>query len=67
MITKDMGIIEIVNKYPEVVPVFFQYGMGCVGCQAARFENLGQGAKVHGIEIDQFIADLNAAVLPVKS
>ena len=67
MITKDMGIIEVVDKYPEVIPVFLQYGMGCIGCQAARFESLGQGAQVHGIEVDQFLADLNAAVAVYKA
>ena len=66
MITKEMPITDVVMKYPEVIPVFMQYGLGCIGCQAARFENLGQGAAVHGIEVEQFIADLNAAVETVK-
>ena len=62
MITKDMHITDIVTKHPEVAPVFMEYGMGCIGCQAARFENLDQGATVHGIDTDQLLADLNAAV-----
>ena len=62
MITKDMPMTDVVSKFPEVIPVLVQYGLGCVGCQAARFESLGQGAEVHGIEVEQFVADLNAAV-----
>lgn len=31
MITKDMGITEIVSQYPETVEVFQSYGMGCFG------------------------------------
>ncbi len=58
-ITKDMGIEEVVNKYPETIKVFMQAGLGCLGCSAARFENIEQGAQVHGIDIDQLIADLN--------
>ncbi|MEL7622156.1 MAG: DUF1858 domain-containing protein [Clostridiales bacterium] len=61
MITKDMAITDIVANFPEVVPVFREYGMGCIGCMAARFENLAQGAEVHGIDVDQLLADLNAA------
>lgn len=61
-ITKEMGIIEIVQNYPEVLPVFQQYGMGCIGCAAARFENLEAGAKVHGIDVDAMIADMNALI-----
>ena len=62
MITKDMPITDIVTNFPEVVPVFREYGMGCIGCMAARFESLGQGAEVHGIDIDRLVASLNAAV-----
>lgn len=61
MITKDMGIIEIVQKYPQTVEVFQNYGMGCIGCMASRFENLEQGAAAHGIDIDSLIKDLNNA------
>jgi hybrid cluster-associated redox disulfide protein len=61
MITKEMPITDIVNEHPEVIGVFREYGMGCIGCMAARFENLGQGAEVHGIDVEQLVADLNAA------
>lgn len=61
-ITKEMGIIEVVQQYPQTLEVFQRYGLGCIGCAAARFENLEAGAKVHGIDVDDFIADLNAAL-----
>lgn len=62
MITKDMSIIEIVSKYPETVEVFSAYGMGCIGCMAARFENLEQGAMAHGIDVNKLVDDLNAKI-----
>lgn len=34
-ITKDMSIIEIVQKYPDTVEVLMNAGMGCLGCAAA--------------------------------
>ena len=61
-ITKEMGIIEVVQQYPQTLEVFQRYGLGCIGCAAARFENLEAGAKVHGIDVDDFVADLNAAI-----
>lgn len=61
-ITKDMGLIEIVQNYPETIEVFQRYGLGCIGCAAARFENLEAGAKVHGIDPDKMVEDLNAAI-----
>ncbi len=61
-ITKEMGIIEVVQQYPQTLEVFQRYGLGCIGCAAARFENLEAGAKVHGIDVDAFVEDLNSAI-----
>ena len=51
LITKDMGIMEIVQKYPATVEVLQRFGMGCIGCAAAHFENIEQGATAHGIDV----------------
>lgn len=59
LITKDMPISETVNKYPTTAPIFMEFGMGCLGCAAARFENIEQGAIVHGIDVDALIQALN--------
>ncbi|VBB08437.1 Hypothetical protein LUCI_3709 [Lucifera butyrica] len=58
-ITKNMSITEVVQKYPAAAEVFFKYGMGCLGCAAAHFENIEQGALAHGINVDALIEDLN--------
>ena len=58
-ITKEMGILEVVQQYPETLEVFARYGMGCIDCAAARFENLEAGAKVHGIDPDEMIDAMN--------
>ena len=61
-ITEKMGILEVVQQYPQTVDVFRNYGMVCLGCSAARFENIEQGAGAHGIDVDRLIASLNAVV-----
>ena len=61
-VTKEMGIMEIVQNYPESIEVFQKYGMGCIGCAAAHFENLEAGAKVHGFDADAMVADINAII-----
>lgn len=61
-ITKEMSITEIVQKHPESIDVFMKHGMSCLGCAAARFENIGQGAAAHGIDVDKLVADLNKVV-----
>ncbi len=62
MITKDMSIVEVAESYPDTLMVFMQYGMGCVGCALASFETVEEGALVHGLDVDQLVADLNAVV-----
>ena len=66
-ISKDMTIQQIVGEHPETVRVFFQHGLMCVGCAAARFESLEQGAKAHGIDSDALVADLNALLEGAKA
>ena len=61
-VTKEMSIIEIVQNYPQALEVFAKYGLGCIGCAAARFENLEAGAKVHGVDPEQMVAEINALI-----
>lgn len=56
------GIMETVQNYPATAEVFRAFGMGCLGCAAAHFETIEQGAKAHGMDLDRLIRALNAAV-----
>ena len=62
MIHKHMSIKEIVRKYPEALNVFEEFGLGCAGCQAALFESIEEGAKVHGIDIESLLKSLNSII-----
>ena len=61
-ITKEMTIEEIVQRFPETIPVFSRHGVGCLGCSAAQYDNLEQGATVHGLDTDQLVKELNACL-----
>ena len=65
-VTKEMNILEIAQKHPESIEVFHRYGLCCIGCAAARFENLEAGAKVHGYDPDAMVADINALIEAVE-
>ena len=63
MIHKQMTIEEVVQEVSgDASSPSSDYGLGCVGCQAALFENIEQGAKVHGIDVDALIVDLNKQI-----
>ena len=61
-VTADMKIGEVVQKYPQLIRVFLSHGLMCVGCAAARFENIQEGAAAHGIDVDALVKDLNQAI-----
>jgi len=63
MIHKNMTIHEVVSKHPETVTVFEEFGLGCVGCRAALFEDIEEGAKVHGIDVEKLMESLNGIIV----
>ncbi|ADB47671.1 DUF1858 domain-containing protein [Acidaminococcus fermentans] len=65
-VTADSSIIETVQMHPEIVNIFMQYGLGCIGCMAANFETIGQGAAAHGIDVEALIADINDCIAEVE-
>lgn len=61
-VTKEMNLLEIAQNHPESIAIFQKYGLGCLGCAAARFENLEAGAKVHGFDPDAMVAEINELI-----
>ncbi|MBR6164103.1 DUF1858 domain-containing protein [bacterium] len=61
-VTKEMSIIDIVQNHPESIEIFAKYGLGCIGCAAARFENLEAGARVHGFDPQEMVDEINALI-----
>ena len=61
-VTKDMTIQEVIKSYPEVLEVLLEYGVGCAGCALSEFESVEQGAELHGIDLEEFLEDLNYVV-----
>jgi hybrid cluster-associated redox disulfide protein len=58
-ITKDMNIMEIIEMDQGSAAVFMDAGMHCLGCAAARFENLEQACGVHGLDVNVLVDNLN--------
>lgn len=61
-IKKDKNIQEIVKEHPETFEVFQKHGLSCIGCPFAGVETLEQGAKSHGIEVEELIKELKEAI-----
>ena len=59
-ITKDMTIGEILRTNPDVAPVLMEAGMHCLGCPSAQAESLEEAAMVHGMDINDLMAKIEA-------
>ena len=59
-IKKDTSLAEIIENCPEAMPAFQAIGMHCMGCALASGENVEQACAVHGVDPDEFVAELNA-------
>ncbi|MBP9997183.1 MAG: DUF1858 domain-containing protein [Lachnospiraceae bacterium] len=59
-IDKDMTIGEILRSNPEVAPVLMEAGMHCLGCPSAQGESLAEAAMVHGLDINDIMAKIEA-------
>lgn len=59
-INQDMTIGEILRTNPNVAPILLEAGMHCLGCPSAQGESLAEAAMVHGMDINNLMAKINA-------
>lgn len=60
----QMNVVDVLNEWPEVIPVFLRHQMACVGCSMSSFETLGSAAKIYGIVPETFLDELHQALTP---
>ena len=61
-ITPDMTIGEILRIDERLVPILLETGMHCLGCPSAQAESLADACAVHGTNVDEIVAKMNAVV-----
>ena len=63
LVTKDMFIAEVIERYPDISMYLLELGVHCVGCHISAFETLEQGLSAHGQlskkELDKAIKEMN--------
>lgn len=58
-ITKDMTLNQILQADPATAEILASFKLDCSGCLAASTETLEQGAKMHGLNVDEIVTALN--------
>lgn len=60
MITKEMLIGEVMEKYPGTEAVFKKYfGKGCSECPGSRVEDIDFGTTMHNADLETVLKELN--------
>jgi hybrid cluster-associated redox disulfide protein len=57
-LTKETTIIEALQAHPKAREVFVRHGMGCIGCMGAAMESIENGARMHGVDPEAVVKDL---------
>lgn len=65
-ITKDTIIGDILDIAPETAPIFLSIGMHCLGCPSSRGETVEEACMVHGVDVDEVLARINAGIGAAK-
>ena len=65
-ITKDTIIGDILDIAPETAPIFLSIGMHCRGCPSSRGETVEEACMVHGVDVDEVLAKINAGIGAAK-
>ncbi|SDE22348.1 DUF1858 domain-containing protein [Sporomusa acidovorans] len=61
-ITADSVISDIIRVYPQTIPIFRSFGMGCLGCPSSAGEPVTKAAAIHGLDLPELLAALNKVV-----
>lgn len=59
---KTLIVADVMNSWPETVPVFISHRMACPGCVMAPFMTVTEAALEYGLEPDTLAADLKEAI-----
>ena len=66
-VTGEILIGDLVDQYPESIPVLFQIGMHCLGCPSSAMESLEEAAYVHGYLPNSVVDAVNAQITAARA
>lgn len=58
-VTKDSIIEDVLKAHPNAIQVLMKYNLGCVACMGATQESIEQGARMHGVDPEPIVKELN--------
>src|SRR2546428_9069301 len=62
LISPEMTIASVVDRWPDAARIFARYGLSCASCAISKSETILAGATGHGggrVNMDELMRDLN--------
>ena len=56
----NANLDELIRQTPELVSVFIEHRMHCVGCPVARFETVADACRIYGKPLEGFLHALRS-------
>jgi hybrid cluster-associated redox disulfide protein len=61
-LTKDNTVAEVMELWPQTIPLFMRHRCFCVGCHMASFCTLDEASQAHNLEYKHFLKELEKAI-----
>ena len=61
-ITPQIIMADLLNIWPETLPVLIKHRMNCMGCSMAPFDTLAEALNSHHVAPEPFMDDLDRAI-----
>ena len=61
-LSPELTVAEVMDLWPQTIPVFLRYRMACVGCPIASFETLAEIAAIYDQDLDWLLNELEQII-----
>jgi len=61
-LTAAITVKEVLDRYPEALPVFMDIGLLCVGCPAEAFHTMEDVAREYHLELGPLLQRIRNAI-----
>ncbi len=65
-LTEELIVADVLDRWPQTIPVFIRHRMACVGCTMAPFETLAEATAIYGMSTDRFVHELREVIQPLE-
>jgi len=62
----DLTLTDLMNKWPETIPVFMRHRMLCVGCYIGPFHTVTDACLEYDLDLEGFYDELRQAITPAS-